>query len=62
MRIPLIAKVVGVVMAAVVAGVLATAASPSPSQDQCSRPVSERVGGWACPAGDPPEPVGPTSG
>jgi hypothetical protein len=62
MRIPMIARVVGVVAAAVMAGLLATAATSSPSQDQCSRPVSERVGGWACPTGDQPGPAIPTSG
>ena len=56
-RIPRPAKVIGVVFAVLLAAVLAAAAQRSLSDDQCSRPLSERVGGWACFEGDQPEPA-----
>ena len=57
MRIPRLAKVIGVVFAVVLAACLVVAASRSLPDDQCSRPVSERVGGWVCPGGDPSAPA-----
>ena len=49
MRIPRRAKVVGVVIAVVIAAFLAAAMNRSLPEDQCSRPLAERVGGWVCP-------------
>ncbi|MET9019212.1 hypothetical protein ABZV93_04430 [Actinopolymorpha sp. NPDC004070] len=53
MRAKVIALVVLVVLGAVVA--FRTVGS---SEDQCDKPLSERVGGWACYTPDPDGEVG----
>lgn len=50
MRVSMRAKLVAVAaLTVVLAGVALVAFRPGEtSEDQCSKPISERVGGWAC--------------
>ena len=46
----LVATLIGVTLLVAGAAGFANASSGSDSQDQCSLPLSQRVGGWVCPA------------